>query len=138
MESNEFQVWANTGGNMAKRERKFLLGKRRGVKKRGFVRRSSHCTKCGKSRFEVYVEKKWEEGVFCWVGVSFQAFISWQDCLCSLLSALFRLIVIAQRAEKVDRATTLGRRHGGDRRNKQSVARQIRRSWPSAESTDPD
>jgi hypothetical protein len=138
MESNEFQVWANTGGNMAKWEWKFLLGNRRRVKKRGFVGRSSHCTKCEKSRSEVYVEKKWEEGVFCWVGVSIQAFISWQDCLCSLLSALFQLIVIAQRAEKVDRATTLGRRHGRDRRNKQSVARQIRRSWPSAESTDPD
>lgn len=138
MESNEFQVRANTGGNMAKREREFLLGKRRGIKKRGLVGRSSHCTKCEKSRSEVYVEKKWEEGVFCWVGISFQAFISWQDCLCSLLSALFRLIVIAQRAENVDRATTLGRRHQRDRRNKQSVARQVRRSWPSAESTDPD
>lgn len=100
---------------MAKGERKFLLGRRRGVKKRGFVGRSGHCTRCKRSRSEVYVEEKWEEGVFWRVGVSFQGFISWQDCLCSLLSALFRLIVTAQRAEKMDRATTLGRRHGRDK-----------------------
>jgi hypothetical protein len=95
MESNKFQVWADTGGNMAKGEWKLLLGRRCRVEKRSFLGRSSHCTEGERSRAEVYVEKKCEEGVFCWVGVSIQGFISWQDCPYSLFSALFRLIVTA-------------------------------------------
>jgi hypothetical protein len=48
MESNEFQVWANTGGDEAKGEWKFVLCRGRGIVT-GVLRGTGHCTEDGRS-----------------------------------------------------------------------------------------
>jgi hypothetical protein len=71
VESNKFQVWANAGGDEAKRESKFLLGRGRVDKSRLFGR-SSHGTGVERRRSKVrniYLEGR--KGTAVLVGSSY-------------------------------------------------------------------
>jgi hypothetical protein len=67
VESNKFQIWANAGGDVAKREREFLGGRR--VEESSLFGRSSHGRELrGDGLRSKYLGEKGERQ-FWWAGV---------------------------------------------------------------------